>query len=103
MKYKGLLLSTLLTSFFASAVETPVTKIDRVQFNADSGVFFAYKHSGWGVCNNTQFVQLRGAIEQRDRFISQVLAAHLAKADVQFIGSCTNANGYLDSNYFLIN
>ncbi|HMU66754.1 MAG TPA: hypothetical protein PKE57_06405 [Cellvibrionaceae bacterium] len=87
----------------AGAVDTTALNIERVQFNASSSAYFAYRSAGWGVCNNTQFVQLQGAPENRQIFSSQVLAAHMAGKTVAFAGSCTNPNGYLDATYIIVN
>lgn len=89
-------------STFVNAENTVVEKIDRVQFNADSGKYFAYRNAGWGVCDNNPYVVLRGKLENRQIFISQVLAAHMAGKKVRFSGTCTNANGYLDATYIIV-
>lgn len=87
----------------ANADDTAALTIDRVQFNASAGAYFAYRAAGWGVCNNTQFVQLQGLPENRQIFISQVLAAFMAGRTVRFAGGCTNSNGYLDATYIIVN
>lgn len=89
--------------FDAVAVDTAALNIERVQFNAIASAYFAYRSGGWGVCNNTQFVQLQGAPENRQIFSSQVLAAHMAGKTVVFAGGCTNPNGYLDATYIIVN
>ncbi|WP_044735052.1 hypothetical protein [Shewanella algae] len=89
-------------SSLSFAEESAATEIDQVMFNADYGTIFAYKDSGWGVCNNTKFVQLRGNESHKDKFISLVLSAHMAKKKVKFLGGCTNANGYFDGMYITI-
>jgi|GEM_PF-3380659 len=103
MEFRKLLFGLMLFLPFATyAEESLQTEIDRIQFNATWGSYFAVKNTGWGVCNNTQFVQLRGNAEQTDRFISLVLSAHLANRKVKFLGGCTNANGYLDATYLYV-
>ncbi|TVZ39025.1 hypothetical protein P886_3412 [Alteromonadaceae bacterium 2753L.S.0a.02] len=102
MKYL-ISLIILFSSVEAIAENTPYKTIDRVQFNADSGAYFAYSSTGWEVCNNTKYVQLRGSSTNINMFTSQVLAAHMAQKTVQFSGECTNANGYFDSTYIKIN
>lgn len=84
------------------AEETPNKTIDKVQFDANSGHYYAYNTEGWEVCNNTKHVQLRGSVEYKNIFIGQVLAAHMAQKTVQFSGGCTNSNGYLDATYIKI-
>lgn len=92
----------LSVSTLAFADNTPYKEIDRVQFNAESGSYFAYSASGWNVCDGTQYVQLHGNTANREIFISQVLAAHIAQKAVRFSGTCTNSNGYLDATYIII-
>lgn len=89
-------------SFSAFAVDASAANTDRVQFNAGAGLYFAYRAAGWGVCNNTQFVQLQGSPENKQIFISQVLAAHMAGKKLSFGGHCTNPNGYLDAMYVVV-
>jgi len=91
-----------LVSLSVWADHSNITEIDRVQFNAESGSYFAFKSDGWGVCDNNQYVQLRGNTSNSDKFASQVLAAFMAGKKVRFSGTCTNANGYLDATYIIV-
>lgn len=99
-KYFAILFVLLSCSVYAD--DTTYKVIDRLQFNADSGGYYAYNASGWEVCNNTKYVQLRGDSSNKEIFISLVLAAHLGQKQVQFSGGCTNPNGYLDAMYIKV-
>ncbi|TQV74924.1 hypothetical protein FLL45_08165 [Aliikangiella marina] len=93
----------ILISVAVSAASTPYKEIERIQFKADSGTLYIFNSSGWGVCDNSQYVQYTGSQANKDTFLSMVLAAHMAKRKVRFSGTCTEANNYLGTNYVYVN